>query len=240
MDNLTHSLVGLTAAKAGLERLSPGATFLCVIAANSPDVDVAILLFGDRWTYLQHHRGITHAIVGVVALAVLLPLIFHGVDRLWSAYRKQPVTTKLRGLMIASFIVTATHPILDWTNNYGIRFLLPWSGKWFYGDLVFIIDPLLWLALGGAGFLLQAFEHARRRRPRALAKARGFEPVGDAYGIRRVGWAFNRLAADFSAASVAAFLCAALGAHRRFCGERGYWLDFWPVAGMESSAARSD
>src|SRR6185436_4948513 len=136
MDNLTHSLVGLTAAKAGLERLSPGATFLCVIAANSPDVDVAILLFGDRWTYLQHHRGITHAIVGVVALAVLLPLIFHGVDRLWSAYRKQPVTTKLRGLMIASLIVTATHPILDWTNNYGIRFLLPWNPQWFYLDLV--------------------------------------------------------------------------------------------------------
>ena len=156
MDNLTHSLVGLTAAKAGLERLSPGATFLCVIAANSPDVDVAILLFGDRWTYLQHHRGITHAIVGVIALAVLLPLIFHGVDRLWSAYRKQPVTTKLRGLMIASLIVTATHPILDWTNNYGIRFLLPWNPQWFYLDLVYVVDPYMWLILGGAVFLLSA------------------------------------------------------------------------------------
>ena len=156
MDNLTHSLVGLTAAKAGLERLSPGATMLCVIAANSPDVDVAILLRGDRWTYLQHHRGITHSIVGVFALALLLPLIFYGVDRLWAWYRHRPPQTRLRGLMSASLIVTASHPILDWTNNYGIRPFLPWNGEWTYLDLVYIVDPYMWLILGGAVFLLSA------------------------------------------------------------------------------------
>jgi inner membrane protein len=43
---------------------------------------------------------------------------------------------------------------MDWTNNYGVRFLLPWNSQWFYGDLVFIIDPLLWLTLGGSVFLL--------------------------------------------------------------------------------------
>jgi inner membrane protein len=58
--------------------------------------------------------------------------------------------------MLASFIVSATHPLLDWTNSYGIRFLLPWSQKWSYGDLVFIVDPYLWLILGGAAFLLTA------------------------------------------------------------------------------------
>jgi len=156
VDNLTHSFVGLTAAKAGLEKLSPGATVLCLLAANSPDSDIIILAFGDRWTFLQHHRGITHAIVGVIALAVLLPLIFYLVDRLWSRFRNQPPQTKLKGLMLASFIVTATHPLLDWTNNYGIRFLLPWSPKWSYGDLVFVVDPYLWLILGGASFLLIA------------------------------------------------------------------------------------
>ena len=156
MDNLTHSLVGLTAAKAGLERLSPGATVLCLLAANSPDVDVVIIPFGDRWTFLQHHRGITHAIVGVVGLAVLLPLIFYAVDRLWARFRNQEPKTKLKGLMLASSLVSATHPLLDWTNNYGIRFFLPWSQRWSYGDLVFIVDPYLWLILGGAAFLLTA------------------------------------------------------------------------------------
>jgi inner membrane protein len=156
MDNLTHTLVGVTAAKAGLERLSPGATTLCVLAANAPDADIVVLAFGDRWTFLHHHRGITHAIVGVVCLALLLPLIFYGVDRLWSRFRNQTPKTKLKGLLIASFIASATHPLLDWSNNYGIRFLLPWSQKWSYGDLVFIIDPYLWLILGGASFLLTA------------------------------------------------------------------------------------
>ncbi|HEX6046984.1 MAG TPA: metal-dependent hydrolase [Pyrinomonadaceae bacterium] len=156
MDNLTHSLVGLTAARAGLERLSPGATVLCVIAASSPDCDVALLLGGDRWTFLQHHRGITHAIVGVAVLALLLPVIFYGVDRMWARFRNQAPRTNFRGLLIASLIVTATHPLLDWTNNYGIRFFLPWSPKWSYGDLVFIVDPYLWLILGGAAFLLSS------------------------------------------------------------------------------------
>jgi inner membrane protein len=156
MDNLTHSLVGLTAAKAGLERLSPGATTLCVLAANAPDADIVVLAFGDRWTFLHHHRGITHAIVGVVVLAILLPLIFYGVDLLIARLRKQTPATNLKGLLLVSFIASATHPLLDWTNNYGIRFLLPWSQKWSYGDLVFIVDPYLWLILGGASFLLTA------------------------------------------------------------------------------------
>jgi len=156
MDNLTHSLVGLAAAKAGLERLSPGATTLCLLAANAPDIDVAILLGGDRWTYLQHHRGITHSIVGVAFLALLIPFVVYGIDRLWARLRNQPPKTKLTGLILASVIATATHPLLDWTNNYGIRFFLPWSSKWYYGDIVFIIDPYLWLILGGACFLLSA------------------------------------------------------------------------------------
>jgi inner membrane protein len=156
VDNLTHSFLGLAAAKAGLEKLSPGATALCVLAANAPDADIVVLAFGDRWTFLQHHRGITHAIVGVACLAVALPLIFYGVDRLVARFRNQPPQTRLKGLLIASVITSATHPLLDWTNNYGIRFFLPWSQKWSYGDLVFIVDPYLWLILGGASFLLTA------------------------------------------------------------------------------------
>jgi inner membrane protein len=33
---------------------------------------------------------------------------------------------------------------------------LPWNSRWFYGDFVFIIDPFMWLVLGGACFLLTA------------------------------------------------------------------------------------
>jgi inner membrane protein len=120
---------------------------LCVLAANSPDADVVVGIFGDRWDLLQHHRGITHSLVGTAFLALLAPLIFYGFDRLWALVRRHAPKTNFRGLLIASCIVTATHPILDWTNNYGIRFLLPWNPHWSYGDLVFIVDPFLWLIL---------------------------------------------------------------------------------------------
>jgi inner membrane protein len=156
MDNLTHSLIGLAAAKAGLEKLSPGATTLCILAANSPDADIVVLIFGGRWEFLQHHRGITHSIVGSLALAVALPVIFYLGDWLLARVRHRQVNLKFKGLLLASLLVTATHPLMDWTNNYGMRFLLPWSGRWFYGDFVFIIDPFIWMVLGGAAFLLTA------------------------------------------------------------------------------------
>jgi inner membrane protein len=154
MDNLTHSLIGLAAAKAGLEKLSPGATTLCVLAANSPDADIVTLIFGGRWAFLHHHRGITHSIVGSFALALALPLVFYAVDWLIARMRQRATKTRLKGLLFASILATATHPVMDWTNNYGIRPLLPWNPRWFYGDFVFIIDPFLWIVLGGAAFLL--------------------------------------------------------------------------------------
>ena len=154
MDNLTHSLVGIAAAKAGLEKLSPGTTLLCVLAANAPDADIVVLLFSDRWSFLQHHRGITHSIVGVLTLAIILPVIFYLIDLIVAKIRRRPRRVVFSGLLISSLIVSASHPLLDWTNNYGIRFLLPWDRRWFYGDLVFIVDPYIWLILGSACFLL--------------------------------------------------------------------------------------
>src|SRR5688572_15580187 len=153
MDNLTHSLVGLAASKAGLERLSPGATVVCILAANLPDSDIVTLL-GGRWNYLHHHRGITHSIVGTLILGLALPLIFYFGDRLVASVRGRQPTVRLKGLLIASLVVIATHPLMDWTNNYGIRPFLPWSSQWFYADFLFIIDPFIWMILGGCCFLL--------------------------------------------------------------------------------------
>jgi inner membrane protein len=161
MDNLTHSLVGLTVAKAGLERLSPYSTAVCILSANSPDLDFVSLFFGDRWTLLQHHRGITHSIIGTLFLGLLVPSIVFGLERMISRVRKRPPTIRYGGLLIASMVSAATHPLMDWTNNYGIRPLLPWNGKWFYGDLLFIVDPYIWLVLGGTAFLLTSNRPAK-------------------------------------------------------------------------------
>jgi inner membrane protein len=154
VDNLTHSLVGLASAKAGLGRLSPYATSVCVVSANIADADVVALVFGDRWTLLHHHRGITHSILGTIAIGFLVPLVAFAAERVIVKVRKRSPRIRLRGLLVASLIAAATHPLLDWANNYGVRPLLPWSGRWFYGDLVFIVDPYIWLLLGVVVFPL--------------------------------------------------------------------------------------
>jgi inner membrane protein len=46
-----------------------------------------------------------------------------------------------------SAVGVATHPALDWLNNYGMRWLMPIADEWFYGDTLFIVDWVLWLAL---------------------------------------------------------------------------------------------
>jgi inner membrane protein len=153
VDNLTHSLVGLAAAKAGLGRVSPYATLVCVAAANLPDADIVALAGGPSY-YLANHRGITHSIVGTLALAVVFPVLFVAAERLWMRVRGRESRAHLKGLMVCSLLLSASHPLLDWTNSYGVRPFLPWDGRWVYGDILFVVDPWIWLALGGACFLL--------------------------------------------------------------------------------------
>jgi inner membrane protein len=62
--------------------------------------------------------------------------------------------------LLIACIGVASHPMLDWLNTYGIRLLMPFSGEWFYGDAVFIIDPWLWLLFAAA---LVRWRRTRRR-----------------------------------------------------------------------------
>ena len=183
MDPFTHTFVGLAAAKAGLDRMTPLATTVCVLAANSPDSDVIVGLATDRWTYLHHHRGITHSIVGVIALAILVPSLVWIGERAWTKWRGTQPRACYRRLLLVSALVTATHPLMDWTNNYGVRLFLPWSSRWFYGDLVFIVDPLLLLLAGGAAFL--GTEGTRRKMVRWAAVASAFIVLSWVFGARR-------------------------------------------------------
>src|SRR2546428_13880627 len=107
MDNLAHSLVGLTAAKAGLERLSPSATAVCIIAANAPDIDIVSLLIGGRWRFLQNHRGFTHSTARTIAIGILIPTIFCTADRLTRRLRAAKRMIRYRGVLLASVIAPA-------------------------------------------------------------------------------------------------------------------------------------
>jgi inner membrane protein len=161
MDNLCHTLAGAALAEAGLKARTRYAGATLMLSANLPDLDV--LVFATGVPALAFRRGWTH---GVLA-QLLLPVALTGL--VWLVGRYRPARADgpplhPGWLLALSYIGVASHVFLDFLNTYGIRLLAPLDWRWFYGDAVFIIDPWLWLALGGGVAL------ARRQRAPAAAR----------------------------------------------------------------------
>lgn len=160
MDNLTHSLTGLAlgelthrllpsepdAARASTRRrllLSCAA-----LASNFPDLDLVLTpLAPEPLGYLLHHRGHTHTLLYALPQALLL---LAALWLLWPAARNL-----LRGSGAARLGVFASialglllHFGMDAMNVYGVHPFAPFDPRWFYGDMVFIVEPVFWVALG--------------------------------------------------------------------------------------------
>ena len=156
MDNLTHSLVGALLGQCGLKSRTGLAMPALVIGANIPDVDAACLFWVEGVEHLAIRRGITHGPPAMVLLPLMLAGALWGWDR-WQERRgtrpagRAPV--HFGWLFALSFIGCLSHPLLDWMNVYGVRLLEPFSQRWFYGDVLFIVDPWLWALLIGSVWL---------------------------------------------------------------------------------------
>ena len=146
MDPVTHTLVGAILAETRFGRVPLG-TVTLVIGANLPDIDAAAYFLGSDLA-LGVRRGWTHGVLAMALLPALLGWVMHRVAVARS--RRHPATAPppLGRLMGLSYLAVLSHPALDWLNTYGVRLLMPFDGRWFYGDSVFIIDPWLWLLLG--------------------------------------------------------------------------------------------
>jgi inner membrane protein len=157
MDNLCHTLVGAALAEAGLKRRTALGSATLMIAANFPDIDVVAVPLGSS---LAIRRGITHGLPAQVILPFVLTAIMIGWHRWRGGEAPRP-----RELLLLSVIGILTHPFLDWMNTYGMRWLMPLDGTWWYGDTLFILDPWILLALtAGIWF-------SRRRERNALPSA---------------------------------------------------------------------
>jgi len=152
VDNLTHTLLGAALARTPLGRLSPYATPALLIGANLPDLDAVVRLWQGREGYLVHHRGITHAVPGVVAQALLLAAGLRWLERRRERRSGRPAGSWAGAATLAA-VSLGSHPLLDLLNIYGLRPWLPFDPRWIYGDIAFIVDPWLWLALGAAVLL---------------------------------------------------------------------------------------
>jgi inner membrane protein len=176
MDNLTHSLIGLIAGEtlAGRARRRSGEeagltpetrrglfVTLSVIGNNLPDLDLLYSyrpLAHDRQAaeldYLLQHRGYTHTLLGCLVLALLL----YGVVELWARWRRQPLAPRDRwALFGVSLSGTLLHLGMDYLNSYGVHPFWPWRDDWFYGDSIFIVEPLYWVAAVPLFFVVRAW-----------------------------------------------------------------------------------
>jgi inner membrane protein len=185
VDNLCHTLVGAALAESGLKRRTKFGYATLMIGANLPDIDGFAMFTGDG---LGFRRGLTHGLPALVILPLLLTAAVVWWDRTVGRDNIEPLR---RGqLLLLAGISILTHPILDWLNTYGMRWLMPLNGRWFYGDSLFIVDPWLLLMLGGG--ILTAKRLSRQGsagagRPAVLGLALSSAYIAGMLGLTAVG-----------------------------------------------------
>jgi len=161
MDNVTHTLIGALLGETVARTTRPDPRGLpgeirrnllvatAAIGSNLPDVDVLYSFIGGKINYLLQHRGHTHTVIGALLLAALA----FGLTR-WRLRRKghSPAQRDLGWLAAVFAITPLLHIGMDFTNNYGVHPFWPLSNRWFYGDAVFIAEPLFWAACAPLAF----------------------------------------------------------------------------------------
>ena len=198
MDNITHTLVGAALGRAGLQRGTGLGMAALMVGANLPDIDVLGLLAGEN---LAWRRGWTHGPVALLILPAVAAWAFAALDR-WQTRRgsrpagRPPV--RLKWLLVLSYIGALSHPLLDLLNTYGIRCLMPFSERWFYGDTLFIVDPLVWTALALG---LWMSYRAPRQRPAPFALAALLAAAGYCVAMFAAGRAAENYASEYVKAS---------------------------------------
>lgn len=160
MDNLTHSVVGLGVG-ALIDRSLPPEPDLasehrrtrllltvCCLASNFPDLDLVLTpLLDAPLGYLLHHRGHTHTLLAAIGeAALLLGLTW----LLWPSARQVLRDSRhaRRGVLFAAAAGLLLHLGMDGLNVYGVHPFWPFDANWYYGDLVFIVEPVFWIAFG--------------------------------------------------------------------------------------------
>ena len=167
MDNLTHTLAAVAISQTGLNRKTRFATLTLILAGNAPDIDLLARLRGSI-AYLKYHRGISHSLIGVTVLALIIWGIVYLLGK--KASPKPGLPLRARWLLLAAFLGTGSHLLLDFTNAYGVRPFLPFSGRWYEWDNMAILDPLLLailiVGLGLPWLLRLVSEEVGARKPR--------------------------------------------------------------------------
>jgi inner membrane protein len=147
LEPVTHFLFGASLGRAGLNRKTALATATLTLAAEAADLDV-LSRFGGPAFGLNHHRGFTHSFLGVPIVAAVVVGFVYFIWRLRGRKIKNPKLPPRWGvLFLFACLAGVSHILLDFTNNYGVRPWWPFAERWISRDIVFIVDPVILLAL---------------------------------------------------------------------------------------------
>jgi len=181
LEPVTHFLTGACMSRAGFNRKSALATLTMVLAAEAADLDV-LWEFKGQIAAFQHHRGVTHSFVGAPFVAAAT-LGFIYLLYLWKGPTGKPriqrskLPVRWGYLYWLALVAALSHILLDYTTAYGIRMFAPFNWRWYSWDIVFIVEPVILVALV-AGLVLPSLFGlinqeigARSKGPRGQAGA---------------------------------------------------------------------
>lgn len=179
MDNLCHTLTGAALGRAGLASSTRYGMATLMAAANLPDIDVVV--FATDTLPVSFRRGWTHGVLAQLLLPIVLAVIVWTIGRMRSPRapaagetREPAPPLRLSALLALAYAGVLSHVFLDFLNSYGIRLLMPFSNRWFYGDALYIVDPFMWVVLGAGVWLAgraRRSGHATPWRPARTALA---------------------------------------------------------------------
>jgi inner membrane protein len=165
LEPITHFLTGAVLGRAGFNRKTALATATMTLAAEAPDLDV---LWGFKGPVVgfAHHRGFTHSFAGLILVSAVVTGFMYLVWRLRGRKTNLPNLPPRWGLLFFfAYIAGLSHILLDYTNNYGVRPFWPFWEKWYSWDIVFIVEPALYVILV-AGLVLPAIFSRHESMPR--------------------------------------------------------------------------
>jgi inner membrane protein len=147
MEPITHFLTGACISRTGFNRTTGYATLMITLAAEFPDVDILWNIRGPVAGFAAH-RGFTHSFIGAPVDSAIVLAFVYAVHRWRTRRSKFPALAPRWGLLfLFGILAVVSHILLDFTNNYGVRPFLPFDWRWYSWDIVFIIEPLMLLAL---------------------------------------------------------------------------------------------
>lgn len=152
MDSLSQIVLGAACAGVAAPKLGRRALIYGAAVGTLPDLDVFLLGGLDPVRQFTEHRSFSHSLFVLTAIAPLLGLLLHRLDRGLHAVSRSR-------WIFAIWLALFTHPLLDAFTVYGTQLWWPLTPPPTMWASMFIIDPLYTLPF--AALLVLAWRRAR-------------------------------------------------------------------------------